>query len=66
MFYAKGRFISDFESFVHFLNAERRHYNEYFMREIEYSLFDIYLDALFFDDSDSDNILLSFTIISSR
>ena len=55
MFYAKDRFISNSKVFVYFLNAEREYCSEYFMRETEYSLFDICLDALFFDDSDSNN-----------
>ena len=36
------------------------------MREIEYSLFNICLNALFFDNSDSDNILLTYSIMLSR
>ena len=44
-----------FDLFVYFFHAEREHYSEYSMRETEYSLFDIYLDAIFFDDSDSDS-----------
>ena len=61
MFYIKDFFISYFDLFIYFFYAERGYCSECSMREIEYSLFDAYLGAIFFDDSnsdsDSDNIL---------
>ena len=54
MFYTKGRFISNFNLFAKSLIL----YSEYSIRKIEYSFFatDLF-DAIFFGDSDSDNIL---------